>query len=197
MTIRILIGILNFLPPIQICPKILSKNFFQGIVTYDSIVYNPNILSNQKLLEEITEHIERKETFEQISMIGNLTSEFIEKHKNDLDWILLSGNEFISVDFIIEHKQYPWNDFWVMMNPNVTWEIIQQHPEGIFCPYTETSLEGFSYNPNLTWEIVKTNPNIHWEWRGISRNKNRSLANCFRKSILFLGIGKQFQQNQK
>ena len=41
-------------------------------------------------------------------MIGNLTSEFIEKHKNDLDWILLSGNEFISVDFIIEHKQYPW-----------------------------------------------------------------------------------------
>ena len=76
----------------------IIKKFFEGIVTYDSIVYNPNILSNQKLLEEITEHIERKETFEQISMIGNLTSEFIEKHKNDLDWILLSGNEFISVD---------------------------------------------------------------------------------------------------
>ena len=64
--------------------------------------------------------------------------------------------------------------FWVMMNPNVTWEIIRTTSRRYFLSIYQTSLEGFSYNPNLTWEIVKTNPNIHWEWRGISRNKNIS-----------------------
>jgi len=51
-------------------------------------------------------------------------------------------------------------------HPNVTWDIIQEHPDLEWAPYS------VSFNPNITWDIVMDNPQYPWNNIGLSQNPN-------------------------
>ena len=45
------------------------------------------------------------------------------------------------------------------VNPNITWEIIQNNPD--------KDWNGgwyISCNPNITWDIIQNNPDKDWDW---------------------------------
>jgi hypothetical protein len=48
----------------------------------------------------------------------------------------------------------------------VTWEIVKDNPD---LPW---DWDGLSGNPNITWEIVKSNLDKPWSWVGLSWNPN-------------------------
>jgi len=51
------------------------------------------------------------------------------------------------------------------MNPNITMDIIEKHPEKNWNWY------GISKNPNITMDMIEKNPEKSWNWEGISQNK--------------------------
>ena len=59
-----------------------------------------------------------------------------------------------------------WEYYWLSMNPNITWDIIQNNPT-IFADYF-----WLSENPNITWDIMKANPDEDWYYEWLSSNPN-------------------------
>ena len=51
------------------------------------------------------------------------------------------------------------------MNPNITWEIVQANPD---MPW---NWRGLSANPNITPGIVQANLHKDWDWCKLSNNK--------------------------
>ena len=81
------------------------------------------------------------------------------------DWIGISCNPNITIDFINSHSDKPWNWFGISRNPNITIDIINSHSDK---PW---NWSGISYNPNITIEFIEANQDKPWDWYRISYNK--------------------------
>jgi len=53
-------------------------------------------------------------------------------------------------------SQLQYYSRWLNTNPNVTWDIIQQHPE------FEWDFAVLSNHPKITWDIIQAHPDKKW-----------------------------------
>ena len=67
--------------------------------------------------------------------------------------------------YILDNPDKPWDYTMLSMNPNITWDIIENNPNK---PWNYNFLAHF--NPNITWEIVQANPNKPWDYHMLSGN---------------------------
>ena len=72
------------------------------------------------------------------------------------------------MEFIEKHidKEWKFNWGWISMNPNITMEDIENHPDkpwNWYCIFK---------NPNLTMEFIEKHMDKPWDWMLISRNPN-------------------------
>lgn len=83
----------------------------------------------------------------------------------------VSLNPNITWEIVQSHPDIQWNWDMLSLNPNITWEIIQQNPND---PW---NWELLAKNPNITWEIIQQNPDKHWDIKMFSENPNISFEN--------------------
>lgn len=110
--------------------------------------------------------------------------EVIEKYKKYINWRKLSANVFITMNFVNEHPDYPWNSEGLLMNPNCSlekYETLKQHVPNyiqikIFEKSLKTDKDAFierkyrkylaAYRIQQYWIRVNTDPNY-----ALCRNK--------------------------
>ena len=137
--------------------------------------------------------------FDTISSNYNLDIETVKKTKDKpWNWNKLSENLNMTWEIIQDNLNLPWNYKFVTKNFNITWDIIESNPSlpwdwwkvistktwswtslKKIIPYIDmgkTDSTSFwsvvSGHINITWDIVKSNPNIRWDWYGLSQNPN-------------------------
>ena len=66
--------------------------------------------------------------------------------------------------FIEDNLEQPWDWIALSRNPNITFDIVQTHPNK---PWDWDSL---SQNPNITFDNVLSYPDKPWEWGCLSQN---------------------------
>lgn len=85
-----------------------------------------------------------------------------------VDWHLLSCNPSITMDDVVEHPNYKWDDRYLSSNPNLTSGFILSNPRSWYFP-------AICSNPGITTtDIFKTTLRSFGEWnyRNLSENKN-------------------------
>jgi hypothetical protein len=94
-------------------------------------------------------------------------TEFIQRvPANQLDWLDVSANPNIPIEFILNNPQYRlWDRHSVALNPNVTPAIIRAYPN------KHWNWGYISGNQNLTWEFVCENSDKPWNWDLLSANR--------------------------
>lgn len=111
------------------------------------------------------------------------------------DWIELTTNPSISMEIIQGSRVKGWDIYntRILENPNITFEFYERlkHPKwgNMFMfmlsksakttwkiisdnPDVNWNWEGISLNPNITWDIIKNNLEKPWDWYNISLNSN-------------------------
>ena len=79
-------------------------------------------------------------------------------------WYFISINPNTKWKIIQEYPDKPWDWFWISRNPNITWEIIQANPD------KQWDWNWISTHENITWEIIQSNLNKPWHWGDMSGN---------------------------
>jgi hypothetical protein len=85
------------------------------------------------------------------------------------DWQLVSSNESVSFQFILDHPELPWVPRHVSKNVNVTEQIVRDHL------YYEWDYESLCFNPNVSFRffnefIIKPDAMLRVDWHAISSN---------------------------
>lgn len=83
---------------------------------------------------------------------------------------MLSKNQNITWNTIVNYSDIiNWDFNYVSVNPNVTWEIIQSHPQYAW------NYKLMSENPNITLDIMEQHPEYNWNIRNFCKNPNITL----------------------
>ena len=97
----------------------------------------------------------------------NVNTDFIIDHHNDnLDWYVLSRSKCVTIEFINNHRYFPWKWDNVFKNPNITIPFILEHRAKIYC------LIRVPNDGSITWKEIYENRNLPWDWRFIIMNLN-------------------------
>ena len=72
-----------------------------------------------------------------------------------------SANPNITMDIVLDHKQYEWYMPFLSLNNSITWNDVISHPE------LEWDYEGLSQNDNIGWDIIQKNLDKPWNWISI------------------------------
>lgn len=114
--------------------------------------------------------------------------------KIDINWAALSANPSITISTIEQYSNYPWNDQYISMNPNITSNYILNAGASRkwFMPYVSTNkgiterdiyknILPWDYlnlgsNPNLPAKYVNDNPNQQWNMYSVSSNPNITIT---------------------
>lgn len=161
--------IINY-PNIFWCKDNLSKN---PNVTLDYILANPEIENSQNYWD--WNDIGKRVSYQEIEYIFTNWYKLGIKYDNMRCFINgLSINPNITYDIIcnnnlgnIDISFDDWNWDSVARNPSITLQ-------NIMTKYNSSKrkiLNNISENPNLTVEDIINNPNIHWNYRYLSKNK--------------------------
>ena len=92
--------------------------------------------------------------------------EFVLKYSDKLDWMSISSNPNITMEFIEKYPDKPWDWYVISHNPNITIEFIEKYPAK---PWDWSSI---SRNPNITINFLEKNFDKPWDWSSISSNPN-------------------------
>jgi len=151
---------------------------------YDKIYYNPNFVYDKHNI--FFQNIKWKDyvynknfCYEDIKKIG------IEE--DDLEyWFIISCHKNITLDIILKNKN-PWINCGIVMNPNITMEMIELHYKHKLSSYIE-----LSRNPNITWEFIDNHlDNIHiYDWYALSDNNMTKEKDIFFEK----NIGKYYNE---
>ena len=96
-----------------------------------------------------------------------LTFDIVKLHKNvNWNYPVLTGNDNITWNDIIENKHLNWNYEYFSSNKNLNIDILRNHPE------LKWNTRNFSKNSSITWNDVISNPQIKWDYDGLSANTN-------------------------
>lgn len=68
--------------------------------------------------------------------------------------------------FILEHLDLPWNWHKLASNPNITWDIVESHPD-IFLDSDELK-EALCLNPSVTKRLATKNKKYLYDWHALS-----------------------------
>ena len=67
-------------------------------------------------------------------------------------------------------KECKWNSMYMSMNPNLTLDIVKQHPEIDWCWYRLSNNEG------ITMQDIVNHPTYPWRWQYVSLNINLTMT---------------------
>lgn len=82
---------------------------------------------------------------------------------------MLSKNPNITWEIVQRHPEKKWNLDFLSSNPTITWDIVQANPAPLG---QEWNFRWLSSHPNITWEIIQDNPDMDWDTDEISENPN-------------------------
>lgn len=132
----------------------------------------------------------------------DITAEDILECEDYWNYIPLSMNENIDIEFIVQHDGHDWDPLMLMRNKIVNWTIYKQLWDN---PPTNEILLAlrdhlFIENPNCRWghinaylpgssyymsilstksfinpDIIEANINLHWDYQALSRNRSISI----------------------
>jgi hypothetical protein len=108
------------------------------------------------------------------------------KNHDKLDWDALSTNPAVSLDFMLDRYQMPWNWNLVSTNPGITWsdvrgegyiqwnyrKLAKHIPWNIIREWVSDMDASMMCNPSITWELACShgmenafsgNPNVTWD----------------------------------
>lgn len=110
-----------------------------------------------------------KEAQEMIEFIsGDTVNDWDETDDNDLIASLLnlySGNSNFHISTLLENLHLPWNRHDICKNKSVTIE----HLNSGLLPVS-VSMIRVSQNPNITWDIIQEHPQYNWRYHYYSKN---------------------------
>ena len=90
---------------------------------------------------------------------------------NAWNWHWVSSNPAVTMQDIINHPEYPWDYFYVSLNPNLNFTFILKSPNIMNHPeYPWDFTCGVSNNPNLTINLINKYPNDRWDFYNVSCN---------------------------
>jgi len=90
-------------------------------------------------------------------------------------WDLISKNPAIKLKDIKKNLDLPRNYYYLIQNPNLTWEFIYSNLE-IFRKY-DPILEKVTIHPSVTMDIINKHPEIEWCYKKIIYNPNIDFEN--------------------
>lgn len=142
---------------------------------WNSVCQNPNITYHIFVKEKINEKC--TDFFWCFPINPSLKWEDIQEIiKNNLDnrlinWDEISKHQNVTWENIKENLDFNWRWNYVLQNPNITLDIINEvHEIGDWSYiYFWWCL---SFNPNLTWEFVQEHIKESWNWKYLSKHKN-------------------------
>jgi hypothetical protein len=165
---------------------LLSKN---TIITIDSITKNIDLPWNKKGLYLNPNITDKFFVLYPQFIIANYTkpTEIIglnsSLYTTEYDWHFLSSSTNISLLFIKENINKPWDINLLSCNPIVTMKFVEDNINVEFLDYKSDTTNsgiikkrswcahGLSSNPNLTKEFIDNHPEIIWNWNLIAVNK--------------------------
>ncbi len=96
------------------------------------------------------------------------------KQPHCINWELISANPNVTLDYIDEHPEKPWDWRGISSNVNLTIKYIDENPEK---PWNWSVI---SYNKNISIEDIIYKPHYSWDWNNISSNPALTMA-CVEK----------------
>lgn len=123
---------------------ILNKNPYGTVEIWNEIIKtlrgNPYLLGSQQKFD-VLRYMVRNPNISQEIILSCLD------RSEDDQWWTLSNQRYLSRDFVLSHKELPWN--WVNLAKNPS--IVRENPP----PFDTTwDLQGLLRNPNITPEIL-------------------------------------------
>jgi hypothetical protein len=129
--------------------NVLSTFIAQGSPTFDYLMY---FVSHKVTLKTIDVHIATSKciNWSDISKNPRITEEFIRKHTDDLDWVVLSEHVHITRELLCEFHDN-WSVGGLSLNPTLTADLIHLH-------YTQLhgghDYHHLAHNPNMTIDLA-------------------------------------------
>jgi len=113
------------------------------------------------------EEMESEKKFHNYFNNPNLTLEFIQSHINEnWDFEMLSHEDIMTPDFIISHKDKPWNFNYYKFLKNLAMEQFLEVQDEI------EDYETLSRNHNISLEYIFEHDHKPWCWIEISKRKD-------------------------
>lgn len=164
---------------VNLTPKFIKKH--KDKLCWSYLVKNPcftmNLIKKYILCNDIDDEREPfiLPNWESLSQNINLTSEFIIKHKDDLDWEYVVENPCFTMELIEtfmtdDQLRLKIDRCGLANNPNLTEEFINKYLNDSNSP-VKLSWQKISTNKNLSQNFIRSNINhLHSLW--LSRNSN-------------------------
>jgi hypothetical protein len=102
------------------------------------------------------------------SLENDLTKLILEYPINDWDWMTLSCNPLITLDFIDAHPEFPWHWGCVSSNQNLNIDYVIRHAN------REWNWDRVSANPSITWADVQAHQTLPFEYDHLASNPSIS-----------------------
>ena len=96
------------------------------------------------------------------------------KQPHGITWELISANPNVTLAYVDEHPEKPWDWRAISSNPNLTIKYIDDHPEK---PWEWSAI---SYNASILIEDIIDRPHYKWDWNNIS-SKSTTTFECVEK----------------
>src|SRR5271165_6246915 len=115
-----------------------------------------------------------------LSRNSNLTINFIEKNLQNpkIRWSALTIHKAITLEFVLQHSDKSWDWDSLYDNPNITWEIMMQHPH-IFWDQRD-----LYYCGKMPPEVIEANIKIPWLFQVIIESESNYIPeDLVRKNI--------------
>ena len=85
--------------------------------------------------------------------------------RNSEDWCGVSANLVMTPTTLRAHPELPWNDWGLVFNNTMTWEVLRQRMSQ--CQDPECCLQYLSEHPCMDVERARQLPSEHWDWAEI------------------------------
>lgn len=141
---------------------------------YYSMSLNPSITFD--LVEELCG---KYWDYDNLCLNPNITSDWLNNNYNDINWVNLSKNPGVELEFIQKNISQNWHWSFLSRNPNLTWEFIRRNINKPWNWYYISAhncinwdvisnekeylgrfnMLGLSTNKNITWNIAINNAN--------------------------------------
>jgi hypothetical protein len=88
---------------------------------------------------------------------------WIISHTDKVNWSILTYHEYITPEFILANPEYSWDLQYMSLNPNLTMDFINQHPDIPWIWLYVSKLK-------LTMKDINENMDKPWDWKILSGN---------------------------
>src|SRR5258708_23141523 len=126
--------------------------------TYKSILYSSKLFYDIMIYHHPHK---RYKVFNQLTTLLKIYP------NEDWNWLMLSCNENITMDYIKKNSDNPWEYSFIMINPNITIDFIKEN--------NWWNMDSISCNPTITLDVIKNNMHLRWNWEYVSKNINLTI----------------------